>query len=57
MILSFIKIHSRQILKEHYLKRLKYNNTTVPNTDNKINKLVTVFANRSRNFIGELTIG
>ena len=32
-------------------------NKTAYNTDNKINKLVTVFANRSRHFIGELTLG
>ena len=30
---------------------------TIPNTDNKINKLVTVFANCSRHFRGQLTLG
>ena len=35
----------------------KNESTPNHNTDNKINKLVTVFANRSRNFIGELTLG
>ena len=43
--------------QEIWIRKIVYLHTTVPNTDNKINKLVTVFANRSRYFIGELALG
>lgn len=37
--------------------RIKENTGTTPNADNKINRFVTLFANRTRSLCGELSLG